>query len=299
MMVEIIGVPLDLGANRRGTDRGPSAVRYAGLCQALVKMGLRVVDSGNIDVPVHESIKMANPDTIFLDEILTVCKTLANRVQAILDRGNFPLVLGGDHSVAMGTLAGVRKSVPDIGLIWFDAHGDFNTFETSQTGNIHGMPLAVATGRGHAKLVQLGGLSPFVREDKTVLIGVRDLDYHEKILLKNSKVKVYSMKKIDELGMARVVKEAIAIAGQGGNGLHVSFDMDVVDPSIASGVGTPVPGGISYREAHLALELIAETKMLRSLEICEVNPIEDRGGNHTASLAVELVTSALGKRIFE
>lgn len=299
MTVEIIGVPMDLGANRRGTDMGPSAVRYAGLSQALLKMGLEIIDNGNINVPVRESILVADPNYFFLDEIVDVCKKLGDLVHEVLERGNFPLVLGGDHSIAMGTLSGISRSIPDIGLIWFDAHGDYNTSETSGTGNIHGMPLAAATGLGNPKLISLGGVTPSVREEKTVLIGVRDLDPNEKLLLRNSKITVYSMKKIDEMGMAAVIKEALLIAGHGSNAIHVSFDLDVVDPAIASGVGTPVPGGLSYREAHLALELIAESKMLRSLEICEVNPIVDSGGNRTASLAVELATSALGKRIYD
>lgn len=299
MTVEIIGVPMDLGANRRGTDMGPSAIRYAGLSQSLLKMGLGVTDNGNIYVPVPESIKTAGQGLIFLDEIVTVCKKLGNMVNEVLSRGNFPLVLGGDHSIAMGTLSGVCRSIPDIGLIWFDAHGDFNTFETSATGNIHGMSLAAVTGRGDKKLTGLMGAAPSISEEKIVLIGVRDLDYHEKKMLKESKITVYSIKKIDEMGMAAVVREALSIAGRDGNAIHVSFDMDVVDPAVASGVGTPVPGGLSYREAHLALEKIAESKMLRSLEICEVNPIEDSGGNRTAGLAVELVTSALGKCIYD
>lgn len=299
MIVEIIGAPMDLGANRRGTDMGPSAIRYAGLSQSLLKMGLEVTDSGNIYVPVPESIKAADDGLVFLDEIAEVCKKLGDRVYEVLERGNFPLILGGDHSIAMGTISGICRSIPNIGLIWFDAHGDFNTFETSKTGNIHGMSLAAITGRGNKKLVELGGATPSISEDKIVLIGVRDLDYHEILMLKESRITVYSIKKIDEMGMAAVIKEALLIAGRDGNGIHVSFDLDVVDPTVASGVGTPVPGGLSYREAHLALEKIAESKMLRSLEICEVNPIEDSGGNRTASLSVELVTSALGKRIYD
>ncbi len=298
MAVEIIGVPVDLGANRRGTDMGPSAVRYAGLSGALRAMGLEVIDNGNIDVPVPESIKIANPEFMFIDEIAEVCEKLADSVGKIIGRGNFPLVLGGDHSIAMGTLGGVSKEVRDPGLIWFDAHADFNTVETSETGNIHGMSLAAVTGHGNPRLVNIGGIAPKVREEKTVLIGIRDLDNNEKKQLKESQITVFSMKRVDEMGMADVVREALLIAGRGGDGIHVSFDLDVVEPAVASGVGTPVTGGLNYREAHLALELIAETRMLRSLEICEVNPIMDSGGNRTARLAVELVTSALGKRIY-
>lgn len=290
---------MDLGTNRRGTDMGPSAIRYAGLRESLVKMGLKVIDNGNIDVPDSDSIEATDQNHMFLDDIVRVCNILSDRVKNVIDNGNFPIVLGGDHSVAMGTLSGVSRAIPDIGLIWFDAHGDFNTLDTSISGNIHGMPLAAATGRGHKKLINIGGITPYVNEEKTVLIGIRDLDFEEKLLLKNSKVTVYSMKKVDEMGMAAVVKEALAIAGKGSSSIHVSFDLDVVDPAVASGVGTPVPGGLTYREAHLALELIAESKMLRSFEVCEVNPILDNYGNHTASLAVELITSALGKLIYE
>ena len=299
MVVEIIGVPMDLGANRRGTDMGPSAVRYAGLENALLKMGLEIIDNGNIDVPVRESINLVDENFIFMDEIVVVCKKLAKMVHEVLERGNFPLVLGGDHSMAIGTIAGINKSIPDLGLIWFDAHGDYNTFDSTGSGNIHGMPLAAATGLGHQNLISLGDTIPSVRADKTVLIGVRDLDHNEKALLRKSKISVYTMKKIDELGMAAVIKDALLIAGHGTSGINVSFDLDVVDPAIANGVGTPVPGGLTYREAHLALELIAESKLLRSLEIVEVNPIVDHGGNRTGRLAVELVTSALGKLIYD
>lgn len=296
--IEIIGVPMDLGANRRGTDMGPSAIRYAGLSKEIRDMGMNVNDLGNIMVPVPESVKIENPHFLFLEEIVNVCNTLGQMVDEVIKRGNFPLVLGGDHSIAMGTLLGVSKNIPDCGLIWFDAHGDFNDLTSSDTGNIHGMSLSAVVGRGEPHLVQLGGFSPKIREERTVLIGIRDLDREEKALLKNSRVTVYSMKRIDEMGIAKVIKEALEIAGQGGYGFHVSFDLDVVDPGVASGVGTPVTGGLNYREAHLALELIAETKMLKSLEMCEVNPIVDNGGNRTAKLSVELITSALGKRIY-
>ncbi len=299
MIVEIIGIPMDLGANRRGTDMGPSAIRYAGLRQALLNMGMEVIDNGNINVPVPESIKVDKPGLFFLNEIMKACKKLGDMTHKVLSTGNFPLILGGDHSIAIGTLSGISRSIPHIGLIWFDAHGDFNTFETSKTGNIHGMSLAAVTGRGDKKLSGLGRHTPFINEERIVLIGVRDLDHYEKLMLRKSKITVYSMNKIDEMGISRVIEEALLIAGREGNGIHVSFDMDVVDPTVASGVGTPVPGGLSYREVHLALEKIAESKMLKSLEICEVNPIEDNGGNRTAGLAVEFITSALGKRIYD
>ena len=299
MAVEIIGVPMDLGTNRRGTDMGPSAIRYAGLRKALMKLGKEIIDHGNLAVPVSDSIQIIDHNHMFLDDIIKVCSNLSDKVKDVLIKNNFPIVLGGDHSIAMGTMSGVGRAIPDVGLIWFDAHGDFNTSETSMTGNIHGMPLAAATGRGHPKLINIGGITPYVNEEKTVVIGIRDLDIKEKLLLKKSKVTVYSMKKIDEMGLAEVVKEALTIAGKGSKAIHVSFDLDVVDPTVASGVGTPVPGGLTYREAHLALELISESRMLRSLEMCEVNPIFDNGGNRTAALAVELITSALGKIIYD
>lgn len=298
MAIEIIGVPVDLGTNRRGTDMGPSAIRYAGLSSVLRKMELEVIDHGNIDIPVQESLKVDNPHLRFVDEIVEGCLKLGDFVTAALDRGNFPLVLGGDHSIALGSLFGASKKNPDIGLIWMDAHGDFNDFETSETGNIHGMSLAASCGRGDPRLVTIGGFSPKVREEKTVIIGVRDLDPEEKLLLKQSKVTVFSMKDIDEMGIAQITKEALSIAGRGGSGIHLSFDMDIVDPAVASGVGTPVTGGLNYREAHLALELIAEANILTSMEIVEVNPILDIRANATANLAVELIASALGKRIF-
>lgn len=298
MAIEIIGVPVDLGANRRGTDMGPSAVRYAGLSKMLRDMEFEVIDHGNIAIPVPESLKIDNPDLLFIDEIVEGCSKLGSFVTAVLDRGNFPLVLGGDHSIALGSLLGVSRKIPDIGLIWMDAHGDFNTFETSGSGNIHGMSLAASCGRGDSRLVNIGGFAPKVREEKTVIIGVRDLDPEERVLLKQSKVTVFSMKDIDEMGIGRVMREAIAIADSGGSGIHLSFDVDVVDPAIASGVGTPVTGGLNYREVHLAMELIAEANILQSMEVVEVNPILDKGANATANVAVEFIASALGKRIY-
>lgn len=298
MTVEIIGVPMDLGANRRGTDMGPSALRYAGLSSILRSMGLEVIDHGNIAIPVPESLKIDNPDLLFIDEIVEGSNKLGDFVAAVLDRGNFPLVLGGDHSIALGSLLGTSRKIPDIGLIWMDAHGDFNTFETSWSGNIHGMSLAASCGRGDKRLINIGGFAPKVREEKTVIIGVRDLDPEERLLLKQSKVTVFCMKDIDEMGIGRVIREAIAIAGSGGSGIHLSFDVDVVDPGIASGVGTPVSGGLNYREVHLAMELIAEANILRSMEVVEVNPILDKGANATANVAVEFIASALGKRIY-
>ncbi|MEM5794743.1 MAG: arginase [Bacillota bacterium] len=298
MQLAIIGVPVDLGANRRGTDMGPSAVRYAGLNHHLKTMGFTVYDLGNIDVPIPETTQIKDPRLKYLEEIVKMAETLATKVEHVLLLGHFPLVIGGDHSISLGTLTGLARVKPGAGLIWIDAHGDFNTLETTLSGNIHGMSLSAIVGRGHPALVNCGNSSPKVAEQHTVLVGVRDLDPEERLLLKASNVTVFTMQNIDELGIAAVMQQATRIAGQAGQGFHVSFDMDVLDTEVVSGVGTPVFGGITYREAHLAMELVARSRQLVSLELVEVNPILDRGGNITAQLAVELACSALGKTIF-
>ncbi|MBE3590550.1 MAG: arginase [Firmicutes bacterium] len=294
--IDIIGVPLDLGASRRGTDMGPSAIRYARLSESIAGLVPAVRDLGNIEVPVPET-REAGASIKYLDEIAAACEELARRVAASLRSGNLPLVLGGDHSIAMGTIAGHALAGSEIGVVWIDAHADFNTPETSPSGNIHGMPLAVSTGRGHPRLVEIGRPGAKVRDEHVVIVGARSIDPLERELLRASRVTVFTMKEIDERGFANVMRNAIEIASAGGRlGLHVSFDLDVIDPHIAPGVGTPVPGGITYREAHLALELVAESGLARSLEFVEVNPILDQG-NRTAQTAVELIQSALGKRI--
>lgn len=298
MQLAIIGVPVDLGANRRGTDMGPSAVRYAGLNHHLKTMGFTVYDLGNIDVPIPETTRIKDPRLKYLEEIVKMSETLATKVEHALLLSHFPLVIGGDHSISIGTLTGLARVKPGAGLIWIDAHGDFNTLETTLSGNIHGMSLSAIVGRGHPALVNCGSSSPKVAEQHAVLVGVRDLDPEERLLLKSSNVTVFTMQNIDELGIAAVMKQAMAIAGQAGQGFHVSFDMDVLDTEVVSGVGTPVFGGITYREAHLAMELVARSRQLVSLELVEVNPILDRGGNITAQLAVELACSALGKTIY-
>lgn len=298
MQLAIIGVPVDLGANRRGTDMGPSAVRYAGLNHHLKTMGFTVYDLGNIDVPIPETTRIKDPRLKYLEEIVKMAETLATKVEHTLLLGHFPLVIGGDHSISIGTLTGLARVKPGAGLIWIDAHGDFNTLETTLSGNIHGMSLSAIVGRGHPALVNCGNSSPKVAEQHAVLVGVRDLDPEERLLLKSSNVTVFTMQNIDELGIAAVMKQAMAIAGQASQGFHVSFDMDVLDTEVVSGVGTPVFGGITYREAHLAMELVARSRQLVSLELVEVNPILDRGGNITAQLAVELACSALGKTIY-
>jgi arginase len=285
--VEVIGVPMDLGADRRGVDMGPSAIRYAGLNERLAALGVgSIVDHGNIPVPVADSAAaQASRNAKYLPIILAVCDELARLVEEAVRRGAFPLVLGGDHSIAVGTLAGVtraRKRQP--GLIWVDAHGDINTPLTSGSGNVHGMPVSIA--------LEEGSIVP----ERTVLIGLRDVDAGERLRIRELGVKAFSMTDIDRLGMERVMEEALAVAGPGGEQLHVSFDMDGIDPSEAPGVGTPVRGGLSYREAHLAMEMVAETGQIGSMEITEINPIFDEH-NRTAELAVELILSALGKTI--
>jgi arginase len=281
--VDVIGVPMDLGADRRGVDMGPSAIRYAGLHAALERLGVAAVDRGNIPVRVAESASIEEASAKYLPIIADACALLADAVADVIASGGFPLVLGGDHSIAIGTLAGVarmRGRAP--GIIWVDAHGDINTPLTSPTGNVHGMPVHFA--------LEAHDVAP----ERMVFIGLRDVDEGEKRAIRDLGVRAFTMSDIDRLGMAAVIAEALAITAGGSDSLHVSFDMDGIDPSEAPGVGTPVRGGISYREAHLLMEAVAVSGALGSLEITEINPILDRG-NQTAILAVELVLSALGK----
>jgi arginase len=296
VQIGILGVPLDLGANRRGTDMGPSAIRYAGLAEILGHTGHAVKEFGNLPAPVAG--QFPGGDSLkYLTEIVAVCTNLAETLTAVMDEGCFPVVLGGDHSVALGSIAAVGRRLPEVGLLWLDAHGDFNVPQTSRTGNIHGMPLAAIVGRGAGPLVDLGGTGPKVRESHAVLVGARDLDEPERVALRESAVTVFTMKEIDELGIAAVMRQAVEVASGGGvRPLHLSLDMDVVDPLYAPGVGTPVDGGLSFREAHLAMELISQSRALRSMEVVEVNPILDQE-NRTGRLAAGLVASALGKRI--
>jgi len=298
--VKIVGVPMDLGSGRRGVDMGPSALRIAGIRRELERLGYTVVDHGDISVPIPETQHHGDPRAKYLPEIAETCESLCKVVKACMAQQFFPIVLGGDHSVAIGTISGLsayyRERSEKIGLLWFDAHGDMNTPETTPSGNIHGMPLAVCLGYGAPPLVEIAGYSPKVSSENTVLIGVRNLDPYEKKLVHDAGVKVFTMRDIDELGMKHVILEALEVAGWGTSGIHVSIDMDVVDPGVAGGVGTPVRGGLSYREAHLAMELIADSGKLSSLELMEVNPILDHM-NATAELGVELISSAMGKSI--
>ena len=294
--VTVIGAPLDLGQSRRGVDMGPSAIRYAGLEERLRALGYTVEDNGNVASVEPEAAAITDERVRYLPEILETCARVADLVGSAVSAGSTPLVLGGDHSVALGTLAGLARHHGAPGaVIWVDAHGDLNTPGTSPSGNVHGMPLAAALGLAGDGFVHRGLTVPAVAADRTVLIGVRSLDDAEQALLRRSDVRVHSMSEIDRVGIEHVLREAIDRVG-GAPFVHVSLDLDVLDPEVAPGVGTPVRGGLTYREAHLALELVAESGILGSLEVVEVNPILDRE-NTTAALAVELVASALGKTI--
>jgi len=281
--VDVVGVPMDLGADRRGVDMGPSAIRYARLQESLERLGIGVHDRGNLRVPVAESASVADARAKFLPIIRAVCEELAALVAEIVEAGSFPLVLGGDHSIAMGTLAGVARARGRApGVIWVDAHGDINTPLTSPSGNVHGMPLHFALEQ-HA-----------VDPARIAFIGLRDVDEGERRIIRELGVKAFTMSDVDRLGMPRVIDEALAIVARGEASVHVSFDMDGVDPQEAPGVGTPVRGGITYREAHTLMEAVGASGALGSLEVTEINPILD-SGNRTAILAVELILSALGK----
>jgi arginase len=298
--VHIIGVSLDLGGNRRGVDMGPSAFRIAGLGERLAGLGLPVVDAGDLVAPIPETKAFGDPTKKYIREIARVCEKLYKTSLGVLEKGGIPLVLGGDHSLAAGSVAAtadfVRRENKPLGLIWVDAHGDMNTPATSGSGNVHGMPLAALLGSEPAELSRIGGFSPKVTPDRTVLIGIRNLDEREKGRIREAGVHVFTMKDIDRHGIAQTVEQAIAIAAKDAGGIHVSFDLDVCDPAIAPGVGTPVKGGLDYREAHMVMEMVADSGLLRALDLVEVNPIlDDR--NMTAILGAELASSALGQRI--
>ncbi|HKV04344.1 MAG TPA: arginase [Candidatus Acidoferrales bacterium] len=298
--IRIIGVPMDLGASRRGVDMGPSAVRVAGLQSRLKQLGRQVEDIGNISVPQPEEQHYGEKNAKYLEEISETCKGLAEIVWKTLDDDMVPVILGGDHSIAAGTAAGVashfQKESKRAGMIWLDAHGDMNTPETSPSGNVHGMPLAAIMGYGPAALTMLAGAKPAVEPRNVALVGVRELDSKERRLAKDSGAHVFTMRDIDERGMREVMTEALRIACDDTAGVAVSLDMDFVDPSDAPGVGTPVRGGATYREAHLALEMIADSRAMVSFELVEINPVIDLH-NTTALLGVELILSGLGKRI--
>src|SRR6187455_402489 len=298
--VHIIGVSLDLGGNRRGVDMGPSAFRIAGLGERLAALGATVVDEGDLVAPIPEVKSFGDPHKKYIREIARVCEKLYKTSLAALERGGFPLVLGGDHSLAAGSVAAtadfVRREGKPLGLIWVDAHGDMNTPSSSGSGNVHGMPLASLLGPEPAELSRLGGFSPKVSPEHTVLIGIRNLDEREKQIVRDSGVRVFTMKDIDRGGIASAIEQALVFASAGTSGVHVSFDLDVCDPSIAPGVGTPVKGGLDYRESHVLMELVADSNQLIALDLVEVNPTLDHR-NATAEFAAELALSALGKRI--
>jgi arginase len=292
--VAIIGAPLDLGQDRRGVDMGPSAIRYAGLDRRIAELARECADWGNVPTPVAEAIAEGDEELRFLEQIKATCAEVARLVRRAVEEEYLPLVLGGDHSVALGTLAGLRRDGPG-GVLWVDAHGDLNTPETSLTGNVHGMVLAAALGLGGSAFEHGSWELPAVDPARVALVGVRSLDEAERTVLRDLGAAVHTMSDLDRLGVEHVMRDALAHV-DGPGFVHVSLDMDVVDPADAPGVGTPVRGGLTYREAHLAMELVAESGIAGSLEVVEVNPILDRE-NETARLAVELVASALGARI--
>ena len=298
--VHLIGVPLDLGAGRRGVDMGPSAFRIAGIGNRIATLGCPVTDRGDLPSPIRETQRPADERKKYIREIAAVCRTLYDVSLTSFEAGALPVVLGGDHSLAAGSVAAsaafVRRTASrPIGLIWVDAHGDMNTPETTTSGNVHGMPLAALLGNEPAELAAIGD-SPSVLPAHTVLVGIRNLDEKEKARIRESGVHVFTMKDIDREGIARVAERALALAAEGTGGLHVSFDMDVCDPAIAPGVGTPVKGGLDYREAHMVMELVADSRLLVALDLVEVNPTLDIR-NTTAEFATELALSALGKGI--
>ena len=299
--IRIIGVPSDLGASRRGVDMGPSALRIANIGPRLRQLGYEVEDLGNVDVAVRESISTIHDSKIkYLPEIAASSNAVKTKVYDSLKAGFIPLVLGGDHSLAIGSIAGVTKFYGEqkkkIGVIWLDAHGDINTPDTSSSGNIHGMPLAHALGIGHKDLLSIGDKIPMVDASRTVLIGIRDLDPGERNTIRELGIRAFTMRDIDEMGMRGVIQEAIKLATNGTAGFHLSFDVDYMDPSVAPGVGTAVKGGTTYREGHLAMEILHDSGKMLSMDITEVNPVLDTS-NQTADLAVEMALSAFGKRI--
>ena len=298
--VKIIGVPMDLGAGRRGVDMGPSAIRIAGLNQAITWLGFDVVDSGNVHVHPPEAVTQTNMRARYLPEIAAASEELAVMVEAAIEEGAMPVILGGDHSIAIGSVAGLasfhRKRHQRVGTIWLDAHADANTPDTTPSGNIHGMPLAALLGYGARELTHVAGFAPKLLPENTVIIGARSIDPGERELLKSLNVRVFTMTELDERGMAKVVEEALEIASRDTAGIHVTMDMDFIDPFYAPGVGTPERGGATYRESHFAMEKIADSGKVLSVELTELNPLYDTA-NQTAQLGVEMILSALGKKI--
>jgi arginase len=296
--VRIIGVPMDLGAGRRGVDMGPSAIRAANLHARIADLGYKVQDAGNVFTPEPEERRPKDAKLKYVDEVLEACKNLADRVEKARRDNATPIVLGGDHSIAIGTQAGLHRVGKRRGMIWFDAHADFNTHETSPSGNIHGMPVSAVLGLGHERLANFDQKGPKLDPRNVVLIGLRSVDREEANVLNDSRVTYYTMRDVDEQGVAAIMDEALQRAGKGTDEVHLSFDLDVVDPRWAPGTGTTVEGGLTYRESHLAMEILADSGLLGSLEFVEVNPLLDTG-NTTGNFAAGLICSALGKAIVQ
>jgi arginase len=296
----VLGVPMDLGSGRRGVDMGPSAIRIAGLADRLAELGHKVVDEGDVGIKNMEALRVGDIRARYLGEIARASRLVCNKVERIVGKGHFPLVLGGDHSISVGTVSAIsmaaRREGKKVGLLWVDAHGDINTPETSPSGNIHGMPVAALLGEGPEELISIGGAGPKVDPRNVAMVAIRSLDEGEKVRLKRHGVEVHTMSEVDRIGIDKVMKEALARVTDGTDRVHVSFDLDAVDPTVAPGVGTPVKGGLDYREAHFLMEMLSDSGAMTSLEVVEANPIlDDR--NSSAAFAVELVQSAFGKRI--
>jgi len=295
--ISIIGAPSDYGQQRRGVDMGPSAIRYADVAERLESLGYNIKDEGDILVKREDSITELGTNLKNLKEVVKVCTQLSNKVKEVINQGRFPLVLGGDHSIAIGTIAGLATHYNNLGVIWYDAHADLNTPETSPSGNIHGMPLAVCIGLGDERLVKIGGLSAKIKPENIIIIGARSVDPGERELIKKKGIRVYTMHEIDRMGMTRVIEDTIAyLKERQVDGVHLSLDLDGLDPLYTPGVGTPVPGGITYRESHLAMEMLEEEEIITSAEFVEVNPILDER-NRTADVAVALMGSLLGEKL--
>ncbi|HKJ81429.1 MAG TPA: arginase [Ignavibacteriaceae bacterium] len=298
--INIIGFPMDLGAGRRGVDMGPSAIRIAGLTEKLEKLGYKVIDTGDVHIEIMERQTITNPKLKYVNQIIKTATTLAKKVERTLEQDRFPLCVGGDHSMALGSIAGIsaycKKHKKKLGVIWIDAHSDMNTDTISPSGNIHGMPLSASLGLGNEKLTKLYGFSPKLAPENCALIGIRSIDKLERDLVKKIHLPVYTMTDVDKLGVHRIISRVLKEFKEKVDHIHVSFDLDSVDPTVAPGVGTPVPGGLSYREAHLLMEAIADCGCMSSLEITEVNPILD-DKNKSADFAVDIIASSMGMRI--
>ncbi len=300
MIIHLLGVPMDLGSGRRGVDMGPSAIRIAGLAARLTELGHKVVDEGDVAIKNMEALKVGDVRARYLAEITRASRLVCTKVERIVSKGHFPLVVGGDHSISVGTVSAIaaesRREGKKVGLLWVDAHGDINTPETSPSGNIHGMPVAALLGEGPPELTSIGGEGPKVDPRNVAMVAIRSLDEGEKVRLKQYGVEVHTMSEVDRNGIESVMKQALARVTDGTDRVHVSFDLDAIDPTVAPGVGTPVKGGLDYREAHLLMEMLSDSGVMTSLEVVEANPIlDDR--NTSAAFAVELVQSAFGKKI--